>query len=52
MEVDGKQSNLIDVVSGVPQGTVLGLLYFYFILKAIEFYNMADAFLFKKIHHT
>ena len=24
--VDGKQSNLIDVVSGVPQGTVLGPL--------------------------
>ena len=26
--VDGKQSSLIDVVSGVPQGIVLGLLVF------------------------
>ena len=31
--VDGKQSSLIDVVSGVPQGTVLyALSYFYLIL--------------------
>ena len=30
--VDGNQSSLIDVVSGVPQGTVLALSYFYFIL--------------------
>ena len=27
--VDGKQSSLIDVVSGVPQGTVLGALLFF-----------------------
>ena len=30
--VDGKQSSLIDVVSGVPQGTVLDPLFFYFIV--------------------
>ena len=27
--VDGKQSSLIDVVSGVPQGTVLGPLFIF-----------------------
>ena len=27
--VDGKQSNLIDVVSGVPQDTILGPLLFF-----------------------